>query len=72
MAPELDYDLTADQWELLRRLRLGRAYSAPGSLAVRQLTDLDLIEPCDGQLRLTELGRRVLVRGSSRLLDLAA
>ncbi len=72
MTAELDYDLTVDQWEMLKEIRLEQRSRKPPALALRRLAELALVESIDGRLRLTDLGRRVLVRGSSRLLDLAA
>jgi hypothetical protein len=73
MAAELDYDLTPDQWEALKTIR--RPVSERRSLrasAVQQLLELRLAQMIDGAPMLTPLGRKVLVRGSSSLLDLAA
>ncbi|HTO67143.1 MAG TPA: hypothetical protein VMM15_38500 [Bradyrhizobium sp.] len=73
MAAELDYDLTPDQWEALKAMR--RPASERRSLrvsAVQQLLQLHLADEIDGAPVLTALGRKVLIRGSSRLLDLVA
>jgi hypothetical protein len=73
MATELDYDLTPDQWEALKALR--RPVSERRTLrasAVPQLLLLRLADEIDGAPVLTPLGRKVLIRGSSSLLDLAA
>ncbi len=73
MIAELDNDLTPDQWETLKALRwtvLERRVI--NQLVLRQLVALRLAEMVDGSAALTSVGRKVLVRGSSRLLDLAA
>jgi hypothetical protein len=73
MAAELDYDLTPDQWEALKAIR--RPVSERRSLrvsAVQQLLQLHLADEIDGAPMLTALGRKVLIRGSSSLLDLVA
>jgi hypothetical protein len=73
MAAEVDYDLTPDQWEALKAIR--RPVSERRNLrlsAVQQLLQLHLADEIDGAPVLTALGRKVLIRGSSSLLDLAA
>jgi hypothetical protein len=73
MIAELDYDLTPDQWEALKALRstvLERR--ALNTSVLQQLVTLGLAETVDGSPVLTSVGRKVLVRGSSSLLDLAA
>ena len=73
MIAELDYELTPDQWETLKALRgtvLERR--ALHASELQQLIALQLAEMVDGSPVLTSTGRKVLVRGSSRLLDLAA
>ncbi|HEY4985735.1 MAG TPA: hypothetical protein VII39_03875 [Bradyrhizobium sp.] len=73
MIAELDYDLTPDQWDALKSLRRTafgrRALNKP---MLQQLVGLGLAELVDGSPILTSTGRTVLVRGSSRLLDVAA
>ena len=73
MDSEFDYDLTPDQWETLKALR------TPGAVPHRtvrhqlpRLVALELVVMCEDLPLLTTLGRRVLIRGSSRLLDVAA
>lgn len=73
MIAELDYDLTPDQWDTLKSLRrtaFGRR--ALNQSVLQQLVALRLAEFMDGSPVLTSTGRKVLVRGSSSLLDLAA
>jgi hypothetical protein len=73
MDSEPDCDLTPDQWETLKALR------APASAArsrarhvLESLVALDLVSIDGGFPVITARGRRVLIRGSSRLLDVAA
>ncbi len=73
MTNDADFDLSPDQWEALRALRnppsngrLSRAY------LVESLVKLGLVIVDDGIPAMTQEGRRVLVRGSCRLLDVAA
>jgi hypothetical protein len=73
MNAEDDYDLTPDQWEALKSIRApaanGRALK--GSV-VDNLVALQLAEITNGRPVITRKGRSVLLRGSPRLLDLAA
>ncbi|XIA66997.1 hypothetical protein ACFIOY_14890 [Bradyrhizobium sp. TZ2] len=74
MNEEFDYDLTPDQWEALKALRTPAArlprmsrYTVDGLIA------LDLAAMNGDFPAITPKGRKVLIRGSSRLLlDLAA
>jgi hypothetical protein len=68
---ESDYDLTPDQWEALKALR-APARLASSRFALEQLVALQLAAMDDGRPVMTSMGRKVLVRGSSRLLDLVA
>jgi hypothetical protein len=73
MSLELEYDLTQDQWEVLKALRL----PAPkrrilNQFIVERLVTFQLAAITDDCPMITEKGRKVLVRGSSRLLDVAA
>lgn len=73
MDAEFDYDLSADQWETLKALRLPaqeRRVIRPSVLA--QLAALGLVAVNGEQPLITPTGRKVLIRGSSKLLDLAA
>jgi len=73
MNAELDYDLTPDQWETLKALRMpASARRALNRAALDELVTLKLATISDGFARITPTGRRVLIRGSSKLLDLAA
>jgi hypothetical protein len=73
MSDDFDFDLSPDQWETLRALRnpvsngrLSKAYVVEG------LVKLGLVAVNDGVSEMTPAGRKALVRGSCRLLDLAA
>ena len=73
MNAEIDDDLTLDQWEALKAIRVhaprGRE---PIRSAVESLVALQLAAIVDNSPVLTPKGRSVLLRGSPRLLDLAA
>jgi hypothetical protein len=72
MDVEFEYDLTRDQWETLKALRI--PVSEPRALrrhVVDQLAALGLALIDDTAAAITPAGRRVLIRGSSKLLDLA-
>lgn len=73
MNNDVDFDLSSDQWEALKALRnpmsnsrLSKAYVVEG------LVKLGLVVVNDGVPAMTPTGRKVLVRGSCRLLDVAA
>jgi hypothetical protein len=73
MSVELEYDLTPDQWEVLKALRL----PAPkrrilNQFIVERLVTFQLAAITDDCPMITEKGRKVLVRGSARLWDVAA
>jgi hypothetical protein len=73
MNTEFDYDLTPDQWEALKMLRLpasGRRLL--NKFAVETLLALQLAAVVDRCPVITPRGRKVLVRGSSLLWDVAA
>jgi hypothetical protein len=73
MSTEFDYDLTPQQWETLKALRrtaiehVRLHRPALDQLVALQLAGIDGDAPF-----ITAAGRKVLVRGSARLLDLAA
>jgi hypothetical protein len=73
MNAEDDYDLTLEQWEALKSIR---APAANGGALSRSVVDnlvgLQLAEIADGRPVITRKGRSVLLRGSPRLLDVAA
>jgi hypothetical protein len=70
MNAELDYDLSPDQWNALKALRAGatpRRVSSP--FVVEQLVALDLAVVGSEGPKITPMGRKVLIRGSSRLWE---
>ena len=73
MNAEFDYDLSPDQWETLKALRLPAAErrnlnrAVVGSLVALQLAAIAGDCPV-----ITSRGRSVLLRGSPRLWDVAA
>jgi hypothetical protein len=73
MNAELDYDLTPDQWETLKALRLPpRDRHAIKATVLAQLMAFGLAAMSDEAPVITNWGRKVLIRGSSRLWDVAA
>jgi hypothetical protein len=73
MNAEFDYDLTSDQWETLKALRV----ATPDILirhrsALEKLVTLQLAVMNNNRPTITSKGRKVLVRGSPRLWDVAA
>jgi hypothetical protein len=73
MTTEFDDDLTTDQWEALRAIRV----PAPNCRGlnrsvVKNLVALGLAEMTDDRPVITPKGRSVLLRGSPRLWDVAA
>jgi hypothetical protein len=70
---EFDRELTPDQWEMLKALRAPTRERRPlNRFFLDQLIALGLAAIVDDAPCMTDAGRKVLVRGSSRLLDLAA
>jgi len=73
MNAEVDCELTPDQWETLKALRMtARQGRKVNGVIVDQLVALGLAVINNETAVLTRDGRKVLVRGSSRLLDVAA
>lgn len=73
MNAEFDYDLTRDQWEALKALRLPVAERRLADrLGVESLVALQLATMTGDGAVITPKGRSVLLRGSPQLLDLAA
>ena len=73
MNADIDHDLTPDQWGTLKMLR----GPMPKPLAVNrfvleQLVALRLVAISDNLPVITPMGRKILIRGSARLWDLAA
>lgn len=70
---EFDYDLTPDQWESLKAIRVPAPHCrALDRYVVETLVALRLAEMTDGRPVLTPKGRGILLRGSPRLWDVAA
>jgi len=73
MNAEFDYDLTRDQWEVLKALRVPAAECRRlDRSAFRHLISLGLAEVIDDRPVISAKGRSVLLRGSPRLWDVAA
>jgi hypothetical protein len=73
MEAEFDHELAPDQWEALKALRApASARGRANPFMLKQLIALGLAAISDGLPRITPTGRRVLIRGSSSLLDVAA
>jgi hypothetical protein len=71
MSAEFDYDLAPEQWEALRAIRVP-VPRALNRTVLEQLVALRLAAMHGDLAVITPIGRKVLIRGSSRLLDLAA
>ena len=74
MYDEFDYDLTPSQWDALKAVRASTTRRPQISrYAIESLVTLGLVAIDSDAPVITQTGRKVLVRGSSRLLlDLAA
>jgi len=73
MNAEFDYDLTPDQWETLKALRLPAAQRRIlNRFVIESLVALQLAATTDDCPIITPKGRSVLLRGSPRLWDVAA
>jgi hypothetical protein len=74
MSDEFDYNLTPSQWEALRALRTPASpLPCIGRHTIDGLVSLGLVAIIDDAPVITAMGRKVLIRGSSLLLqDLAA
>ena len=74
MYDEFDYDLTPSQWDALKAVRtLEARMPSISRYAIESLMTLGLVGMNGDAPVITATGRKVLVRGSSRLLlDLAA
>ncbi len=73
MNAEFDYDLTPDQWETLKALRLPAAQRRIlNRFVIESLVALQLAAITDDCPVITPKGRSVLLRGSPRLWDVAA
>jgi hypothetical protein len=73
MKAEFDHDLTPDQWEALKALRLPESKRRfLNRFIVESLITLQLVVMIDNLPVITSSGRKALVRGSPRLWDVAA
>jgi hypothetical protein len=72
MNVEFDYDLTPDQWETLKAVRVSVPETFVLNKSVLDLIALQLVAMRENLPVMTLKGRRVLVRGSPRLWDIAA
>jgi len=73
MSDEIDYDFTPDQWETLKALRVPvLKVSRLGQFVLADLVALGLATMSDDRPAITPKGRKALIRGSSRLWDVAA
>jgi hypothetical protein len=73
MTADIDDRLTIEQWTALKALRpTGPASAKLGGYMIEQLIALDLAAIADGHPVITTEGRKVVLRGSPRLWDMAA
>jgi hypothetical protein len=73
MDDEIDYHLSTDQWETLKTLRAPvLRLPALNRFVLEDLVALGLVSMIDNVPVITPKGRKALIRGSSRLLDVAA
>ena len=72
MNDDFELDLSPDQWAALRSLRNPLSNARLKAHLVESLVALGLVVINDGVPAMTQTGRKVLVRGSCRLLDLVA
>ena len=73
MDDEIDYGLSTDQWETLKTLRAPASrLSTLNRFVLKDLVALGLISMGHNVPVITPKGRRALIRGSSRLWDVAA
>jgi hypothetical protein len=73
MSDDIDYDLTPEQWETLKSLRMPVS-RLPGlrGFALERLVALGLAMVSENVPAMTPKGRKALIRGSSKLWDVAA
>lgn len=72
MLTETDFQLNANQWEILRALRPGAPTIRLNRYVLDQLVELGLVALVDDVPALTATGRTVVLRGCPKLWDLAA
>ena len=70
---KIDYNLTPDQWETLKALRMPTSrLSVLNQFVLGDLVALGLAAVSEAMPVITPKGRKALIRGSSRLWDVAA
>jgi hypothetical protein len=70
MNAELDYDLSPEQWQTLKALRASATQRrVPNQFVLDQLVVLGLAAVGAEGPQITPIGRKVLIRGSSRLWE---
>jgi hypothetical protein len=73
MTTEIDYELTLDQWDALKALRMPASKRrALNRFVLEGLVALELAAMTEDRPVITRKGRSVLLRGSPRLWDVAA
>ncbi len=73
MDADIEYDLTPDQWDALKALRVpAPKCRIANRFVVESLVALQLAEMIGDDPVITPKGRSVLLRGSPQLWDLAA
>jgi hypothetical protein len=73
MSDEIDYDFTPNQWEALKALRMpALKIAALNPVVLDDLVAFGLATMSDNVPAITPKGRKALIRGSSRLWDVAA
>lgn len=73
MSTETDFQLTTNQWDMLRALRpTDTPIGKLNRYVLDQLAELGLVALVDDVPALTATGRAVVLRGCPRLWDLAA
>ena len=73
MSDDIDYDLTPEQWETLKSLRMPVSrLSTLRDFALEDLVALGLATIRENVTAITPKGRKALIRGSSKLWDVAA
>jgi ribosomal protein S19E (S16A) len=72
MDDEIDYNLSREQWETLKTLRSPVSLSTLTRTVLEDLAALGLVSVSDDLPVMTPKGRKALIRGSSRLWDVAA
>lgn len=72
MSIETDFQLNANQWEILRALRPGAPSNRLNRYVLDQLVELGLVAMIGDVPALSATGRTVVLRGCPKLWDLAA